>query len=82
MLLTSLTADGADDEGADTAAAAAVAAVMDGDDFFPRVLLFDVGGEFGLSIVSSRRLFVFTPPKSYDCSIFVFMCVSYPSADM
>jgi len=37
---------------------------MDGEDFFPNVLVVDDGGEFGLSIVSSRRLFVLTPPKS------------------
>ncbi len=37
---------------------------IDGEDFFPNVFVVDVGGEFGLSIVSSRRLFVLTPPKS------------------
>jgi len=49
---------------------------IDGEDFFPNIFVVDVGGEFGLSIVSSRRLFVLTPPKSYDCSILLFKCVS------
>jgi hypothetical protein len=45
--------------------------VVDGD-FFANVL----DGELKLSFVSSRRLLVLTPPKSYDCSVLVFVCVS------
>ncbi len=49
-----------------------VVVVVVDEGFFSRVF----PGEVEFSLLSSGRLLVLTPPKSYDWSVLVFICVS------